>query len=65
MAAAAPAIPAAAAIMICMRRVGPSRAIEVLLGRRPAKSKFLPNVYVPPGGRLDEADLSTKVHSQV
>ena len=34
MAAAAPAIPAAAAIMICMRRVGPSRAIEAVAAVR-------------------------------
>ena len=43
--------------------------LRVLMGRRPAKSKFMPGIYVFPGGAIDKTDyqinklfnLSTKL----
>lgn len=46
--------PAAAAGIVLLRS-GRS-GLEVLLGRRSARTRFMPGVYVFPGGRLDRAD---------
>jgi 8-oxo-dGTP pyrophosphatase MutT (NUDIX family) len=49
-----PTRPRDAAGLVLLRRRGRGR--EVLLGRRRATAKFLPGVYVYPGGRLDPED---------
>jgi len=53
-AAAAPVRPRAAAGLVLLREsaAGP----EVLLGRRSARTRFMPGIYVFPGGRLDPGD---------
>lgn len=47
--------PVDAASLVLIRQ-GKQGAPEVLLGRRHMKSGFLPDIYVVPGGRVDEAD---------
>jgi 8-oxo-dGTP pyrophosphatase MutT (NUDIX family) len=54
MTAAAPVRPVDAAGLILLR--GPRDAPEILLGRRHAKTAFLPDIYVVPGGRVDPED---------
>src|SRR5215813_12180614 len=49
-----PARPRDAAGLVLLRRRGAGR--EVLLGQRRATARFLPGVYVYPGGRLDPED---------
>jgi 8-oxo-dGTP pyrophosphatase MutT (NUDIX family) len=51
-----PVRPRDAASLAILR--GQGAATEVLLGRRAARHRFMPNVYVFPGGRLDRADLA-------
>ena len=55
--AAAPApvarIRDAAALVLCRRDLGEP---QILLGRRAGGLKFMPNLYVFPGGRVDPAD---------
>jgi len=46
--------PVDAAGLILLR--GPRNAPEILLGRRHAKTAFLPDIYVVPGGRVDAED---------
>src|SRR6185369_14599891 len=46
-------VDAASLVLIRQGRNGPA---EVLLGRRHMKSGFLPDIYVVPGGRVDDAD---------
>lgn len=40
---------------LVLLREGP-RGLEVLMGRRHRKAKFLPNIYVFPGGRVEPQD---------
>ena len=47
--------PVDAASLVLIRQ-GSRGAPEVLLGRRHMKSGFLPDIYVVPGGRVDDAD---------
>lgn len=47
--------PVDAAGLILLR--GSRDAPEILLGRRPAKTSFLPDIYVVPGGRVDAEDM--------
>lgn len=54
MKAQAPVRPVDAAGLILLR--GKRDAPEILLGRRHAKSVFLPDIYVVPGGRVDPED---------
>lgn len=49
-----PVRPVDAAGLILLR--GSREAPEILLGRRPAKTTFLPDIYVVPGGRVDAED---------
>lgn len=51
-----PVRPVDAAGLILLR--GRRDAPEILLGRRHAKTAFLPDIYVVPGGRVDSADLT-------
>jgi 8-oxo-dGTP pyrophosphatase MutT (NUDIX family) len=51
-----PVKPRDAASLILVRRSGP-RPLEILLGRRAGKHRFLPDVYAFPGGRVDLSDL--------
>lgn len=46
--------PRHAASLVLLRRS--SRGAEVLMGRRPARSRFAPDVFVFPGGAVDAAD---------
>lgn len=49
-----PVRPLHAATLVAWRR-GPS-GVEVLMGRRAARHRFVPHHYVFPGGRVDRAD---------
>lgn len=60
---ARPVSPRDAASLILVKR-GPSE-LEVLLGRRAGKHRFLPNVYAFPGGRLDLSDKSYISHNKL
>ncbi len=53
-----PATPRAASTVILMRRGGKhaDRGVEVLLGQRNPEARFMPGVWVFPGGAVDEAD---------
>src|SRR5918998_3042809 len=53
-----PSTPRAAASIVLLRRGGKhsQRALEVLLLKRSGEARFMPNVWVFPGGSLDEAD---------
>src|SRR5687767_7658315 len=57
-----PAIPRAAATVILMRRGGKheSRGLEVLLAQRNPESKFMPGVWVFPGGGVGPEDGAQK-----
>ncbi len=54
----APATPRAASTVILMRRGGKhaDRGIQLLLGRRNPEARFMPGVWVFPGGAVDKAD---------
>lgn len=56
----APATPRPAASIVLLRRGGKhsQRALEVLLLKRSEEVRFMPGVWVFPGGSLDEADGS-------
>lgn len=53
-----PSTPRAAASIVLLRRGGKhsQRTLEVLLLKRSGEARFMPNVWVFPGGSLDEAD---------
>lgn len=53
-----PSTPRPAASVVLLRRGGKHsrRALEVLMLRRSEEAKFMPGVWVFPGGSLDEAD---------
>lgn len=53
-----PATPRPAASVVLLRRGGKhsQRALEVLLLKRSEEARFMPGVWVFPGGSLDEAD---------
>ena len=55
-----PSTPRPAASIVLLRRGGKhsQRALEVLLLKRSEKARFMPGVWVFPGGSLDEADGS-------
>lgn len=48
---------AASLILLRQTRAGP----EVLMGRRPARSRFAPDVFVFPGGAVDHADHASPI----
>jgi 8-oxo-dGTP pyrophosphatase MutT (NUDIX family) len=54
----APSTPRPAASIVLLRRGGKhsQRALEVLMLKRSEEAKFMPGVWVFPGGSLDEAD---------
>ncbi len=56
---AEPPTPRPAATIILLRRGGRhrDRGVEVLLARRALEARFMPGVWVFPGGALDEGDL--------
>ncbi len=56
-----PVRPRNAASLVILRGHGPDA--EVLLGRREPRHRFMPNVFVFPGGRLDQEDGSAAVGS--
>ncbi|HEY2716776.1 MAG TPA: NUDIX hydrolase [Solirubrobacterales bacterium] len=53
-----PSVPRPAASIVLLRRGGKhgQRALEVLLLKRSAEARFMPNVWVFPGGSVDPAD---------
>jgi 8-oxo-dGTP pyrophosphatase MutT (NUDIX family) len=51
-----PTVPRPAATVVLMRDSADGGTLEVLLLRRSAESKFMPNVWVFPGGSLDAED---------
>jgi 8-oxo-dGTP pyrophosphatase MutT (NUDIX family) len=53
-----PAVPRPSASVVLLRRGGKhkDRALEVLLLKRTEKAKFMPNVWVFPGGSVDAED---------
>jgi 8-oxo-dGTP pyrophosphatase MutT (NUDIX family) len=53
-----PAVPRPAASVVLLRRGGKhaDRALEVLLLKRTEKAKFMPGVWVFPGGAVDDGD---------
>jgi 8-oxo-dGTP pyrophosphatase MutT (NUDIX family) len=53
---APPVRPVDAAGLVLLR--GSAEAPEVLMGRRHKRASFLPDIYVFPGGRLDDSDLA-------
>ena len=53
---ARPARPRDAASVVLLRETGDT--LEVLMGRRRKRARFLPDIYVFPGGRVDTADRS-------
>jgi 8-oxo-dGTP pyrophosphatase MutT (NUDIX family) len=58
MSPARPVRPRDAASLVVLRGAG--GGTEVLLGRRASRHRFMPNVYVFPGGRLDREDMATR-----
>jgi 8-oxo-dGTP pyrophosphatase MutT (NUDIX family) len=58
-----PSTPRPAASIVLLRRGGrhSQRALEVLLLRRSEEARFMPGVWVFPGGSLDEADGAEEV----
>ncbi len=50
--------PRDAASLIVLRRAG--GGLEVLMGRRPPKSRFMPDAFVFPGGRVDGSDARAR-----
>jgi 8-oxo-dGTP pyrophosphatase MutT (NUDIX family) len=55
----APARPRHAASLVLVRNSG-TNGPEVLMGKRPVKSRFAPDVFVFPGGAVDPADRRHK-----
>lgn len=53
-----PVTPRDAASLVPLRTRG--GALEVLMGRRPPKSKFIPDAFVFPGGKLDPHDFDVQ-----
>ncbi len=53
-----PSVPRPAASIVLLRRGGKhqDRALEVLLLKRTEKARFMPNVWVFPGGAVDDGD---------
>ncbi len=58
-----PSTPRPAASVVLLRRGGKhsQRALEVLMLRRSEEARFMPGVWVFPGGSLDEADGAEEV----
>ena len=52
----------AATLVLYRRRNG---AVEVLMGERHAKHRFMPNRYVFPGGRVDRADWHVRAGAEL
>ena len=59
----APVRPRDAASLVVLR--GRGAACEVLLGRREPRDRFMPGVYVFPGGRVDPSDASHPAKSEL
>jgi 8-oxo-dGTP pyrophosphatase MutT (NUDIX family) len=55
-----PTLPRDAATLVLVRREDDS--LQVLMGRRPSSSEFVPDAYVFPGGKVEPQD--SRVHSE-
>lgn len=53
---------AASLLLVCQDSAG---RLEILLGRRAGKHRFLPDVYAFPGGRVDASDLSDTIYNRL
>lgn len=51
-----PAVPRPAASLLLVREADGGSDLQVLMGRRPDTARFMPGVYVFPGGALDRED---------
>ena len=49
-----PTLPRDASSVVIIKKK--NNKLYVLMGRRPAKSKFMPGIYVFPGGAIDKTD---------
>lgn len=58
-----PVRPRDAASLVILRQSGDTT--EVLLGRRASRHRFMPNVFVFPGGRVDAADRGVPVAAEL
>lgn len=58
-----PVRPRDAASLVLLRQLDGTP--QVLLGRRASAHRFMPNVYVFPGGRLDAADATARVQADL
>jgi 8-oxo-dGTP pyrophosphatase MutT (NUDIX family) len=58
-----PVVPRPAAAVILLRRGGrhESRGLEVLMGKRTSGASFMANVWVFPGGAIDDAEVGAAV----
>jgi 8-oxo-dGTP pyrophosphatase MutT (NUDIX family) len=63
LAAARAARPRDAASLVLAR--GRGQAAEILLGRRDSRDRFMPDVYVFPGGRVDLADVGRSASTEL
>lgn len=57
--------PRDAASLILLRQGQNASGLEVLLGKRARQHRFLPDVYVFPGGKIDSTDLSDIIHNDL
>ncbi len=64
-----PTVPRDAASLVIVREPpgGSAEAgdIEVLMGRRPTRDRFMPDVWVFPGGRVDASDARVPLRSEL
>jgi hypothetical protein len=54
----------AATVMLLRNSTDGADDIEVLMVRRHAKSRFVPDAYVYPGGRIEEADYASEIEQR-
>lgn len=57
--------PKAAATLILCRKGQSGQEASLLMGQRHARHKFMPNLFVFPGGKIDRADHRIKAESQL
>ena len=63
MSAPSPVRPVDAAGLVLIR--DSKRGLEVLVGRRHSRVPFLPDIYVFPGGRVDDSDSLANIQGSI